>query len=74
MLWGIECTPGIKYLPLAEPFKHRVPRESSGDMSCCCCRFEIIFFFSALSQMLVDQSYWQSAIAARASCAVKVRS
>jgi len=36
-------------------------------------RFEIIFFFSALSQMLVDQSYWQSAIAAKASCAVKVR-
>ncbi|KAK9904775.1 hypothetical protein WJX75_002276 [Coccomyxa subellipsoidea] len=33
--------------------------------------FEIIFFFSALSQMLVDQSYWQSAIAARATSAVK---
>jgi hypothetical protein len=36
------------------------------------CRFEIIFFFSALSQMFVDQAYWQSAIAARATSAVKV--
>ena len=51
-----------------------MPHCLNGDLSCCCCcRFEIIFFFSALSQMLVDQSYWQSAIAARASCAVKVR-
>ncbi|BDA49838.1 Urea-proton symporter DUR3 [Coccomyxa sp. Obi] len=33
--------------------------------------FSIIFFFSALSQMLVDQAYWQSAIAAKATCAVK---
>lgn len=38
----------------------------------CACRFSIIFFFSALSQMLVDQAYWQSAIAAKATCAVKV--
>ena len=36
-------------------------------------QFEIIFFFSALSQMLVDQAYWQSAIAAKPTAAVKVR-
>ena len=35
-------------------------------------QFEVIFFFSALSQMLVDQSYWQSAIAAKPTAAVKV--
>ena len=34
-------------------------------------QFEVIFFFSALSQMLVDQSYWQSAIAAKPTAAVK---
>eukprot|EP00891_Asterochloris_glomerata_P002745 jgi/Astpho2/2745/Aster-00924 len=34
-------------------------------------QFEVIFFTSALSQMLVDQSYWQSAIAAKATQAVK---
>ena len=35
-------------------------------------QFEVIFFFSAISQMLVDQSYWQSAIAAKPTAAVKV--
>ncbi len=35
-------------------------------------QFEVIFFFSALAQMLVDQSYWQSAVAAKPSAAVKV--
>ena len=35
-------------------------------------QFEIIFFFSAVAQMVVDQSYWQSAIAAKPTAAVKV--
>ena len=36
-------------------------------------QFEVIFFFSALSQMFVDQGFWQSAIAADGVESVKVR-
>ena len=35
-------------------------------------QFMFIFFLSGLSQMLVDQSFWQSAIAAKPTAAAKV--
>ena len=35
-------------------------------------RFEFIIFFSGCAQMTVDQAYWQSAIAGKASSAAKV--
>ena len=37
-------------------------------------QFMFIFFLSGLSQMLVDQSFWQSAIAAKPTAAAKVSS
>ena len=36
-------------------------------------QFMFIFFLSGLSQMLVDQSFWQSAIAAKPTAAARVR-
>ena len=35
-------------------------------------QFMFIFFLSGLSQMLVDQSFWQSAIAAKPTAAARV--